>query len=183
MCIKTDRWIREQVGMITPFEPQAVREGVVSYGLSSMGYDFRLGNEFAFVRPGVVGSPKNKDAFESSYRRIIRDGVLVLHPHSYTLAQSLEYFEIPDDVLGIVYGKSTYARLGVMLNMTPIEPGWKGHMTLSIVNHSGTPVELFTGEGIGQIVFYQADEVPLVTYATKQGKYQDARGIQTARVD
>lgn len=187
MCVKTDRWIIEQVeksGFIRPFQQEAMRDGVVSYGVSSMGYDFRLDDVFrtTFAQHAIDVLNQNRD-LESvrSHEQHLTQWMLL--PSQMVLAKSLEYFKMPDNMLGIVTGKSTYARCGVLLNCTPIEPGWEGFITLSIANIGHNPVLLHAYQGIGQICFYEADEVPLITYATKQGKYQAAQGIQAAIVE
>ena len=180
MSIKTDEWIRMmgEQGMITPFEPSQVRKGVVSYGLSSMGYDFRLDDEFFVPTSEYLLNPKYQTG-----GRTVKQAQYILNAGEFVLGKSIEYFRMPDDVIGICYGKSTYARLGVQLNMTPIEPGWCGHMTICISNIGYGAVVLYAYEGIGQITFHQAENVPLLTYAAKQGKYQDAQGIMVARVE
>jgi len=166
--------------MIEPFEKGEKRPGKVSYGLSSMGYDFRLSDEFLIQDPVVEMDPKNYPFIpyleEDKSRIVIPGGATIL-------GKSVEYFRIPDDVIAFCYGKSTYARLGILINMTPIEPGWCGNLTISISNVGQSPVAVYAHEGIGQMVFHQADEVPLATYATKQGKYQNADGIRVAEVD
>lgn len=187
MSVKTDRWILEQAQqnrMIHPFVERSVSKNVVSYGLSHLGYDFRLDDTFWVPREdkedGVVLWPKAVPSDHYDERRVPE---FCLFPGQTVLGKSLEYFQMPNDVLGIVYGKSTYARCGILLNMTPIEPGWCGFMTMAISNVGRDAVVLRAYEGIGQIVFHQAEEVPLTTYATKEGKYQNAQGIQIARVE
>lgn len=186
MAVKPDRWIREMAAkyqMIEPFVDHQVRDGI-SYGLSSYGYDFRLAPEFKFPvvgrRSSVAGQssdPKNAGEFV-----IEQSESVIIPPGSYCLGKTVEYFRIPRDVLTICYGKSTYARCGVAIHVTPFEPEWEGHATISITNCSGLPAKVYANEGIGQIIFLGADEVCEVSYADKRGKYQAQKEITTARV-
>ncbi len=182
--VKNDKWIKkmsEERGMLEPFESGQVSGGVVSYGISSYGYDMRISNIFkapVFGKDSYI-DPKSGGGIE--YEEIITD-VLELKPNSFVLARSLEYFRIPRDVLAIVTGKSTYARCGVLVNVTPLEPEWEGYVTICIVNTSPLPVRLYADEGIGQVVFIGADEVCETSYADKKGKYQAQKSIQTGIV-
>ena len=172
MGVKNDAWIRRMAlnkKMIEPFVDHKVREGVVSYGLSSYGYDFRLGNRF-LVPCGGTGDPKNPGAAE--YREV--EKLSEIPPNSHVIGTSLEYFRIPENVITITQGKSTYARIGVMVNITPFEPGWEGQATISIVNVSSMPVRIYPGEGIAQILFFEGDEPPVHKY---RGRYQATRDI------
>jgi dCTP deaminase len=183
VSIRPDHWIRrmaqEQL-MIEPFEPEQVRETVISFGLSSYGYDVRLAGEFKVPVAGEgVLDPKAVDAMAF---RNVEAGVLDLAAHSYLLGRTVEYFRIPPTVLTLCTGKSSYARCGVLVNVTPFEPGWEGHATLCIANVGPRPVRLYAGEGIAQVVFFESDEPCEVTYAAKGGKYQAQRGITPARL-
>lgn len=184
MAIKNDRWIRrmaEEYGMIEPFEPRQVREGVVSYGLSSFGYDIRVADEFKVFTNvyGAIVDPKN---FDPRSFVDIRGNCCIVPPNSFALARTLERFRIPEDVLAICVGKSTYARCGIVVNVTPLEPGWCGYLTLEISNTTPLPAKIYAGEGIAQLIFLQGDEVPEVTYAQRQGKYQNQVGVTLPRL-
>lgn len=186
MSIKPDRWIQHMAtehGMIEPFEPAQVRGAVISYGLSSYGYDIRLANEFK--RLAVTGGDDvmlDPKAIGSETFQDLRSDSLDLAPHTFALGRTVEYFRIPPQVLTLCVGKSSYARCGVLVNVTPFEPGWEGHATLCIANVGPRPVRLYSGEGIAQVVFFESDEPCEVTYADKQGKYQAQRGITPARM-
>jgi dCTP deaminase len=160
-----------------------VREGVISYGLSSYGYDIRLAGEFKALAPGaadeVVLDPK---AVQVETFVDIHPDVYNLAPQAFVLGRTVEYFRIPANVLTVCVGKSSYARCGVVVNVTPFEPGWEGHATLCIANLGPRPVRLYAGEGIAQVVFFESDEACEVTYADRQGKYQAQRGITPARL-
>ena len=184
MSSKSDRWIRRMAaehGMIVPFEEKQVRDGVISYGLSSYGYDIRIGDEFKIftnIRSTVV-DPKDfsPDSFVD-----FRGPVCVIPPNSFALAKTVEYFKIPRDVLTICVGKSTYARCGIITNVTPFEPEWEGFVTLEISNTTPLPAKIYSGEGICQLLFLEADEVCEVSYADKSGKYQHQRGVTLPRL-
>lgn len=186
MSIKPDRWIRRMAleqGMIEPFELAQVRGTVISYGLSSYGYDIRLADEFKVLVAGGAGrvpvDPKSMsaDAFVDT-----RTDVFELAPQSFVLGRTVEYFRIPPNVLTLCTGKSSYARCGVVVNVTPFEPGWEGHATLCIANVGSWPVRLYAGEGIAQVLFFESDEACEVSYADKKGKYQAQQGITPARL-
>jgi dCTP deaminase len=184
MAIKSDRWIRrmaEEHGMIEPFEAGQVREGVVSYGLSSFGYDIRVADEFKVFTNvhSVVVDPKRFD--ERSFVDITADHCII-PPNSFALARTLEYFRIPKDVLVVCLGKSTYARCGIIVNVTPLEPEWEGFLTLEISNTTPLPAKIYAREGIAQLLFFQGDEVPEVTYAQRRGKYQGQVGVTLPRL-
>ncbi len=184
MTIKSDRWIRrmaQEHGMIEPFEGGQVREGVISYGLSSFGYDIRVGNQFKVFTDvyGVVVDPK---AFDPKSFVDITADYCIIPPHSFALAGTLEYFRIPNDTLVVCLGKSTYARCGIIVNVTPLEPEWCGHLTLEISNTTPLPAKIYANEGLAQLLFFQGDEVPEVTYAQRKGKYQDQRGVTLPRL-
>ncbi len=179
MAIKSDRWIREKAltqEMISPFCEKQVRDGVISYGLSSYGYDLRVADEFKIftnVNSAVV-DPKRFD--ERSFVTVRADSVMV-PPNSFALARSVEYFKIPRDVLTICVGKSTYARCGIIVNVTPFEPEWEGFVTLEISNTTPLPAKIYANEGLCQILFFQGDEACEVSYKDKLGKYQNQTGI------
>ncbi len=179
MAIKSDRWIREMAqkhDMINPFCEKQVREGVISYGLSSYGYDLRVADEFKIftnVNSAVV-DPKHFD--ERSFVSVRGDSIMV-PPNSFALARSVEYFKIPRDVLTICVGKSTYARCGIIVNVTPFEPEWEGFVTLEISNTTPLPAKVYANEGLCQILFFQGDEPCEVSYKDKAGKYQKQSGI------
>lgn len=178
MAIKSDRWIRRmaQEGMITPFNDRQMREGVISYGVSSYGYDLRVADEFKIftnVNSAIV-DPKNFD--EKSFVSVQAASILV-PPNSFALARSVEYFKIPRDVLTICVGKSTYARCGIIVNVTPFEPEWEGFVTLEISNTTPLPAKIYSNEGLCQILFFQGDEPCETSYKDKSGKYQKQQGI------
>ncbi len=179
MTIKSDRWIRamvEEGGMIEPFEPDQVRTGTISYGLSSFGYDIRVAPEFKVFTNvhNVVVDPKN---FDPRSFVDVRESECVIPPNSFALARTEEYFRIPRDVLAICVGKSTYARCGIVVNVTPLEPSWCGYLTLEISNTTPLPAKIYAGEGIAQLLFFQGDEEPETVYADRKGKYQDQKGV------
>lgn len=183
MTVKADQWIRQMAverGMIEPFEAVQVRRGI-SYGLSSYGYDFRLSRHFQILqpKPGDILDPKNFQALD--FAKIEADFVDI-EPGHYCLSQSLEYFRIPREVLGVCFGKSTYARSGVLINVTPLEPEWDGYITIAIANDGPIPARIYANEGIGQVIFLQADETCATSYADKKGKYQGQKGITGAKV-
>jgi dCTP deaminase len=180
MAILSDHWIREKAenhGMIEPFEAGQVRDGAISYGTSSFGYDIRVADEFKVFTNvyGVVVDPKNFD--ERSFVDISGAGYCIIPPNSFALARTLEYFRIPSDVLVVCVGKSTYARCGIIVNVTPLEPEWEGHLTLEISNTTPLPAKIYANEGIAQLLFFQGDQVPSTTYAQRAGKYQKQRGV------
>jgi dCTP deaminase len=179
MAIKADRWIKQmalQHGMIEPFEEKQMRHGVISYGLSSYGYDIRVADEFKIftnVNTAVV-DPKN---FDSRSFVDVRGDVCIIPPNSFALAKTIEYFRIPRDVLTICVGKSTYARCGLIVNVTPFEPEWEGFVTLEISNTTPLPAKIYANEGIAQVLFFQSDEPCETSYADKHGKYQNQPGL------
>ena len=179
MSIKSDKWIREQArkhGMIEPFSEKQVSSGCISYGLSSYGYDLRVSDEFKIftnVNSAII-DPKAFDA--RSFVNVEAESVIV-PPNSFALARSVEYFRIPRDVLTICVGKSTYARCGIIVNVTPFEPEWEGFVTLEISNTTPLPAKVYANEGLCQILFFQSDEVCETSYADRSGKYQKQQGI------
>lgn len=184
MAIKCDRWIRrmaEQHNMITPFVSGQTRysekgERVVSYGTSSYGYDVRCANEFKIftnINSSIV-DPKNFDA--NSFVDFKGD-ICVIPPNSFALARTIEYFKIPRNILTICLGKSTYARCGIIVNVTPLEPEWEGHVTLEFSNTTPLPAKIYANEGVAQMLFLESDEVCETSYADRDGKYQGQRGV------
>ena len=167
--------------MLDPFEESLKRDGVISYGLSSMGYDIRVTDEykiFTNVKQAVV-DPKqfNPDSFID-----FKGTTCVIPPNSFALARSVEYFRMPRSVLGICLGKSSYARCGIVVNITPLEPGWEGHLTIEISNTTPLPARIYSFEGIAQVLFFESSSLPEVSYADRKGKYQGQQGITLPRV-
>jgi dCTP deaminase len=179
MSIKSDRWIREMAlkhEMISPFSEKQVSQGVISYGLSSYGYDLRVADEFKIFTNvnSTIVDPKNFD--ERSFVTV-QSECCIVPPNSFALARSIEYFKIPRDVLTICLGKSTYARCGIIVNVTPFEPEWEGYVTLEISNTTPLPAKIYANEGLCQIIFFQSDEPCETSYADRKGKYQGQQGI------
>ncbi len=184
MSVKSDKWIRKMAlehGMIEPFEDRQVREGVISYGLSSYGYDIRVSDEFKIftnVNNAVVDPKK----FTETSFVDFKGDVCVIPPNSFALAKTVEYFRIPRSVITVCVGKSTYARCGIIVNVTPFEPEWEGYVTLEISNTTPLPAKIYAGEGIAQVLFLESDEECEVSYADKKGKYQKQQGIVYAKL-
>jgi dCTP deaminase len=168
-------------GMIEPFEDRQVRAGVISYGLSSYGYDIRVADEFKVFTNinNTVVDPKNFD--DRSFVDMKTD-VCIIPPNSFALAKTVEYFRIPRDVLTVCVGKSTYARCGLIVNVTPFEPEWEGFVTLEISNTTPLPAKVYANEGISQVLFFQSDELCETSYADKKGKYQKQQGLTLPRL-
>ncbi len=184
MGLKSDKWIREQSiknEMITPFCEENMGVGVVSYGLSSYGYDIRVADEFKIFTNvgGTVVDPKN---FDEKNIVDFKGDVCIVPPNSFALARTIEYFKMPRDVLAICLGKSTYARCGIIVNVTPFEPGFEGHITIEISNTTPLPAKIYANEGIAQVLFLQGDDICEVSYADKKGKYQRQKGITLPRI-
>lgn len=185
MSVMSDTWIKKMSldqKMITPFCDNQIRKNTISYGVSSYGYDIRLANEFKLLNPSdnnVIIDPKSIKG--NLFIDIINDFCLI-PPHSFILGRSLEYFKIPSNVLTICFGKSTYARCGVIVNVTPFEPQWEGYATLGISNTTSYPIKIYAQEGIAQIIFIKGDEVCNVSYADKKGKYQSSSTITLAKI-
>ena len=183
MSIKSDRWIRRMAvehGMISPFEPDQVRDvndqRIISYGTSSYGYDIRCSTEFKIftnINSAIV-DPKSFD--ESSFVNFTGD-VCIIPPNSFALARTVEYFRIPRNVLTICLGKSTYARCGIIVNVTPFEPEWEGYVTLEFSNTTTLPAKIYANEGVAQVVFFESDEVCEISYKDRNGKYQGQTGV------
>ena len=174
MGIMPDHWIRKMAHeqrMIEPFADSQVREGVISYGVSSYGYDIRVADEFKIFSNAysTVVDPK---AFDAKSMVDFKGEICVIPPNSFALAKTVEYFRIPRNVLTICVGKSTYARCGIIVNVTPFEPEWEGYVTLEISNTAPLPARVYANEGIAQVLFFQAEEMCEVSYADKKGKYQ-----------
>lgn len=184
MGVKPDHWIRKKAElekMIEPFESSLVSSGTISFGPSSYGYDFRVDRTFKIFRGEAsdVIDPKGMDP--SLFEDHVAD-YCVLPPRSFILGQSVEYFRIPRDILTICTGKSTYARCGIIVNVTPFEPEWEGHVTMSISNTGPAPVKIYAGEGIAQLIFLSADELCETSYRDRKGKYQAQKGIVLSKV-
>src|ERR1700752_2741792 len=184
VAIKSDKWIKRMAlehRMIDPFVDSQTRAGVVSFGVSSYGYDVRVGDEFKVFTNvfNTVVDPKNFDP--KSFVDIKAD-VCIIPPNSFALASTIEYFRIPRDILTVCLGKSTYARCGIIVNVTPFEPEWEGHVTIEISNTTPLPAKIYANEGIAQVLFFQSDEVCLRSYKDKKGKYQAQRGVTLPRV-
>jgi len=183
MGIKSDKWIRrmaQQQGMIEPFESGQVRDAghgrVISYGTSSYGYDVRCSDEFKIftnINSAIV-DPKN---FDSNSFVDIKSDVCIIPPNSFALARTVEYFRIPRDVLTICLGKSTYARCGIIVNVTPLEPEWEGHVTLEFSNTTTLPAKIYANEGVAQMLFFTGDEICETSYKDRGGKYQGQTGV------
>jgi dCTP deaminase len=184
MSILSDRSIRrlaQEKGMIEPFVDSQKRQGIISYGLSSYGYDARVGNEFKIFTnvDSAVVDPKNFAA--NSF--VDRTGdVCIIPPNSFALARTVEYFRIPRDVLVVCVGKSTYARCGIIVNVTPLEPEWEGHVTLEFSNTTPLPAKIYANEGACQFLFLQGDQPCEVSYRDKAGKYQGQRGVTLPKI-
>ena len=181
MTVKSDKWIKQmatQEKMIEPFEEKQIRTGI-SFGLSSYGYDFRIGPKFKIFK----GAQQVMDPKKLSDDQFVpfEGDVCEIPPNGYVLAQTIEYFRIPRNVITICFGKSTYARCGVYVHVTPFEPEWEGHATIAISNSNQFPARIYAGEGIGQLLFLESDEQCDVSYADKKGKYQAQKDITIAK--
>lgn len=184
MSVKPDKWIIRTVkehNMIEPFEDKQVKDTRVSYGLSSYGYDIRISDEFKIftnINTTVVDPKK----FDESAFVDFRGDVCIIPPNSFALGRSVEYFRIPRNVVTICLGKSTYARCGIITNVTPFEPEWEGYVTLEISNTTPLPARIYANEGIAQVLFFESDEECLTSYADRKGKYQAQKGITLPKV-
>ncbi len=179
MTIKPDHWIKKmalEYGMIEPFVDSQMRNGVISYGVSSYGYDIRVADEFK-IFTNVYSAVVDPKDFNPKSMVDFQGEVCVIPPNSFALARTVEYFRIPRNVLTICLGKSTYARCGIIVNVTPFEPEWEGFVTLEISNTTPLPAKIYANEGIAQVLFFEADEVCQVSYADKKGKYQGQQAI------
>ena len=179
MTVQSDKWIRNMAQnqeMINPFEENQVRGNKISYGLSSYGYDARVSNEFKIftnVNSEVV-DPKN---FKQSNFISKKVSECIIPPNSFVLASTVEYFKIPNDIMVICLGKSTYARCGIIVNVTPLEPGWEGYVTLEFSNTTPLPAKIYANEGVAQFIFLKGNEKPDITYADRNGKYMKQSGV------
>ena len=184
MGLKNDNWIKKmsvENNMIEPFVESQVRNGVISYGVSSYGYDIRVADEykiFTNVYSAIV-DPKN---FDPQSMIDYKGDVCVIPPNSFALARTVEYFKIPRNVLTVCLGKSTYARCGIIVNVTPFEPEWEGYVTLEISNTTPLPAKIYSNEGIAQVLFFEGDEVCNISYADKKGKYQSQQSIMLPKL-
>ena len=184
MTIQSDKWIRNMAKsheMINPFEENQIRDNKISYGLSSYGYDARVSNEFKIftnVNSEVI-DPKN---FKVSNFVSKKGSECIIPPNSFVLASTVEYFKIPNDIMVICLGKSTYARCGIIVNVTPLEPGWEGYVTLEFSNTTPLPAKIYANEGAAQFVFLKGNEKPEVTYADRDGKYMKQKGVTLPKV-
>ena len=167
--------------MIEPFVERQTREGVVSYGLSSYGYDIRVADEFK-VFTNVYNTVVDPKCFDPKSFVDIKTDVCIIPPNSFALARTIEYFRIPRDVMNICLGKPTYARCGIIVNVTPFEPEWEGHVTIEISNTTPLPAKIYANEGVAQVLFFQSDESCEVSYKDKKGKYQAQRGVTLPKI-
>ena len=183
MGVMSDSWIIKMAkkGMIEPFQAEQVAKGVISSGVSSYGYDMRLAQEFKIFKPTAVEIVDPKDFTDAHFTEVKGKDCLI-PPNSYVLARSMEYFRIPRDIMTITFGKSTYARSGIIVNVTPFEPEWEGFVTISIANLTPKPAKLYGGEGIAQVIFLKAEQVCKTSYADKKGKYQAQKKITLAKI-
>ncbi len=184
MGLKPDHWIARMAReerMIEPFEEGKAREGVISYGVSSYGYDIRVADEFKIFTNvySAVVDPKN---FDTASMVDYQGDVCIIPPNSFVLARTVEYFRIPRGVLTVCVGKSTYARCGIIVNVTPFEPEWEGFVTLEISNTTPLPAKIYANEGIAQVLFFEGDEECKISYADKKGKYQKQDRIMLPRL-
>ena len=188
MTIKSDRWIRsmaKEKGMIEPFEPNQIKyvdgHKIVSYGTSSYGYDIRCSNEFKLFTNinSTIVDPKS---FDSDSFVDVKNHVCIIPPNSFALARTVEYFRIPRNVLTICLGKSTYARCGIIVNVTPFEPEWEGFVTLEFSNTTPLPAKIYANEGVAQVIFFESDEVCETSYKDRGGKYQGQKGVTLPKI-
>ena len=184
MGLKSDGWIRRMAleqKMIEPFEEGQVRDGVISYGTSSYGYDIRVANEYK-IFTNVYSAIVDPKHFDPRSMVDFSGDVCVIPPNSFALARTVEYFRIPKNVLTVCLGKSTYARCGIIVNVTPFEPEWEGFVTLEISNTTPLPAKIYSNEGIAQVLFFEGDEQCEITYAQKKGKYQFQKSIELPKL-
>ena len=183
MTVLSDKWIKKaaQKGMIKPFVNKQIRKGKISFGLSSYGYDARVSNEFKIFTDvdSAVVDPKNFNNNSFVSRKVDE---CIIPPNSFVLASTVEYFKIPKDILVICLGKSTYARCGIIVNVTPLEPGWEGHVTLEFSNTTPLPAKIYANEGAAQFIFLKGNEEPEKTYAQRKGKYMNQTGVTLPKV-
>ncbi len=184
MSVKSDKWIRRMAlehRMIEPFSEKQVADGLISYGLSSYGYDIRIADEFKIftnIHSATV-DPKN---FDTRSFIDVKADVCIIPPNSFALARTIEYFRIPRTVITVCVGKSTYARCGIIVNVTPFEPEWEGIVTLEVSNTTPLPAKIYAGEGIAQVLFFEGDEPCETSYADRKGKYQSQQGLTLPKI-
>jgi dCTP deaminase len=184
VTIKSDRWIKRMAlehKMIEPFVESQTRTGVVSYGVSSYGYDIRVADDFK-VFTNIYNTVVDPKCFDPRSFVDIKADVCIIPPNSFALARTIEYFRIPRDVLTVCLGKSTYARCGIIVNVTPFEPEWEGHVTIEISNTTPLPAKIYANEGIAQVLFFQSDEPCETSYRDKKGKYQAQTGVTLPKI-
>ena len=184
MTIKSDGWIKRMAlehKMIEPFVESQTRTGVVSYGVSSYGYDIRVADDFK-VFTNIYNTVVDPKCFDPRSFVDIKAEVCIIPPNSFALARTIEYFRIPRDVLTVCLGKSTYARCGIIVNVTPFEPEWEGHVTIEISNTTPLPAKIYANEGIAQVLFFQSDEPCETSYRDKKGKYQAQTGVTLPKI-
>ena len=184
MAVKADRWIEQMArenGLIDPFEAVQVSEGVISYGISSYGYDLRVSDEYK-IFTNVNSQLVDPKSFDPSSLVDFKGSVCIVPPNSFALARSVEYFRIPGDIMALCVGKSTYARCGIIVNVTPFEPGWEGFATIEISNTTPLPAKIYSFEGICQVLFFEGNEPCRTSYRDRNGKYQGQTGITLARI-
>ena len=184
MSVLSDKWIKKMAleGMISPFEENQVRKGKISYGLSSFGYDARVADEFKIftnINGSEIVDPKNFKPTNFVTKKVSE---CIIPPNSFVLASTVEYFKIPKDVLVICLGKSTYARCGIIVNVTPLEPGWEGNVTLEFSNTTPLPAKIYANEGVAQFVFLKGNEKPEVSYSDRKGKYMGQVGVTLPKI-
>lgn len=187
MAIKADKWIRKMAsekGMIEPFEPGQIKhngtEKIVSYGTSSYGYDVRCADEFK-IFTNINSAIVDPKAFDGKSFIDIKSNLCIIPPNSFVLARTIEYFRIPRNILTICMGKSTYARCGIIVNVTPLEPEWEGHVTLEFSNTTNLPAKIYANEGVAQMIFLESDEICDISYKDRGGKYQGQVGVTLPR--
>ncbi len=181
--IKNDRWIKEMAekGMIEPFAEAQVREGVISYGVSSYGYDMRIADEFK-IFTNINATIVDPKSFDPKSLVDFKGDICIIPPNSFVLGRSVEYIRVPRETIVICLGKSTYARCGIVVNVTPLEPEWEGHVTIEISNTTPLPARIYANEGVAQLIFLGSEESCYISYADKLGKYQAQRGITLPRI-
>ena len=184
MSVLSDKWIKKMAleGMISPFQENQVRMGKISYGLSSFGYDARVSDEFKIftnINGSEIVDPKNFKPTNFVTKKVSE---CIIPPNSFVLASTVEYFKIPKDVLVICLGKSTYARCGIIVNVTPLEPGWEGNVTLEFSNTTPLPAKIYANEGVAQFVFLKGNEKPEVSYSDRKGKYMGQVGVTLPKI-
>ena len=184
MSVLSDKWIKKMAleGMISPFEENQVRKGKISYGLSSFGYDARVSDEFKIftnINGSEIVDPKDFKPTNFVTKKVSE---CIIPPNSFVLASTVEYFKIPKDVLVICLGKSTYARCGIIVNVTPLEPGWEGNVTLEFSNTTPLPAKIYANEGVAQFVFLKGNEKPEVSYSDRKGKYMGQVGVTLPKI-